>query len=115
GMEASTPAGRPPGGERARAAGARAPRPNPPILVLDEATSQVDSESERRIQEALDDVTRGRTTFVIAHRYSTIARADVTVVLKDGRIIASGRHEELVHTSPFYLALCETQFAGGRD
>ncbi len=103
------------GGQRQRIALARAILRDPPILVLDEATSQVDSESERRIQEALDDVTRGRTTFVIAHRYSTIARADIAVVLKDGRIIASGRHEELVHTSPFYLALCETQFAGGRD
>lgn len=99
------------GGQRQRIALARAILRDPPILVLDEATSQVDSESERKIQEAIEDMTRGRTTFVIAHRYSTIARADITVVLKEGRTIAVGRHEELLHTSPFYQALCETQFA----
>lgn len=99
------------GGQRQRIALARAILRDPPILVLDEATSQVDSESERKIQEALDDVIRGRTTFIIAHRYSTISRADVIVVLNEGRVVAVGRHADLLTTSPFYVALCETQFA----
>jgi ABC-type multidrug transport system fused ATPase/permease subunit len=99
------------GGQRQRIALARAILRDPPILVLDEATSQIDSESERRIQEAIEDVTRNRTTFIIAHRFSTIARADLTVVLNDGRIVATGRHADLVTTCPFYAALCQTQFA----
>jgi ABC-type multidrug transport system fused ATPase/permease subunit len=101
------------GGQRQRIALARAILRDPPILILDEATSQVDSESERKIQQALEDVTRDRTTFVIAHRFSTIARADVTVVLNEGRIVAYGRHAELLQTCPFYVNLCETQFANG--
>jgi len=99
------------GGQRQRLALARAILRDPPILILDEATSQVDSESERKIQEAIEDVTRNRTTFIIAHRYSTIAHADVTVVLNEGRIISQGRHAELMETCPFYVNLCETQFA----
>jgi ATP-binding cassette, subfamily B, bacterial MsbA len=99
------------GGQRQRIVLARAILRDPPILILDEATSQVDSESERKIQEALEDVTRNRTTFVIAHRFSTIARADITVVLNDGRIVGLGRHDELMQTCPFYAALVETQFA----
>jgi subfamily B ATP-binding cassette protein MsbA len=99
------------GGQRQRIALARAILRDPPILVLDEATSQVDSESERKIQEALEDVTRGRTTFIIAHRFSTIARADLIVVLNEGRIVGLGAHRELMSTCPFYVALCETQFA----
>lgn len=99
------------GGQRQRLALARAILRDPPILILDEATSQVDSESERKIQEALEDVTRNRTTFIIAHRFSTIARADVTVVLNEGRVISYGRHAELLETCPFYVNLCETQFA----
>jgi subfamily B ATP-binding cassette protein MsbA len=99
------------GGQRQRLALARAILRDPPILILDEATSQVDSESERKIQEALADVTRNRTTFIIAHRFSTIARADVTVVLNEGRIVSYGRHAELLETCPFYVNLCQTQFA----
>jgi ATP-binding cassette, subfamily B, bacterial MsbA len=99
------------GGQRQRLALARAILRNPPILVLDEATSQVDSESERKIQEALDDVTRDRTTFIIAHRYSTISRADLIVVLNEGRVVACGSHADLLVTCPFYVTLCETQFA----
>ena len=99
------------GGERQRVALARAILRDPPILILDEATSQVDSESERKIQEAMADVTRNRTTFVIAHRFSTIAHADRIVVLNEGRIVAAGRHEELLRSCPFYVSLCETQFA----
>jgi subfamily B ATP-binding cassette protein MsbA len=99
------------GGQRQRIALARAILRDPPILILDEATSQVDSESERRIQEALDDVTRGRTTFIIAHRFSTIARASRIVVLDAGRIVGRGQHDELLRTCPPYAALCKTQFA----
>lgn len=101
------------GGQRQRIAIARAILRDPPILILDEATSQVDTESERKIQEAMDDVTRGRTTIVIAHRFSTIARADRIIVLDAGRVVADGRHDKLLAENPFYVALCETQFAAG--
>jgi subfamily B ATP-binding cassette protein MsbA len=99
------------GGQRQRIVLARAILRDPPILILDEATSQVDSESEQRIQEALEDVTRDRTTFIIAHRFSTIARADLIVVLDAGRIIGLGRHEDLLNTCAFYGTLVKTQFA----
>ncbi|MEW6252061.1 MAG: ABC transporter transmembrane domain-containing protein [Planctomycetota bacterium] len=101
------------GGQRQRLVIARAILRDPPILILDEATSQVDSESEARIREALDDVTRNRTTFIIAHRFSTIARADLIVVLNEGRIVGEGRHDELLSTCPFYESLVRTQFAQG--
>jgi ABC-type multidrug transport system, ATPase and permease components len=73
--------------------------------------SQVDSESEQKIQQALAEVTRDRTTFVIAHRFSTIARADLTVVLNEGRVVGVGRHDELMESCPFYVTLVRTQFA----
>jgi len=101
------------GGQRQRIVLARAILRDPSILILDEATSQVDSESEQRIQEAMEDVMRDRTTFIIAHRFSTIARADVTVVLNTGRIVGVGRHAELLETCPFYVTLVKTQFAHG--
>ena len=99
------------GGQRQRIVLARAILRDPPIMILDEATSQVDSESERKIQEALEDVMRDRTTFIIAHRFSTIARADMIVVLNEGRIVGQGRHDELLQTCPFYVTLVKTQFA----
>jgi len=99
------------GGQRQRVALARAILRDPPILILDEATSQVDSESERKIQEALAELTRNRTTFIIAHRFSTIARADRIVVLNQGRIVGCGTHQELLRNCPFYAELCRTQFA----
>lgn len=98
------------GGQRQRLAIARAILRDPPILVFDEATSQVDADSERKIQEALDEVTVGRTTFIIAHRFSTIARADKIVVLDAGRIVGIGRHDELLAACPLYATLCRTQF-----
>lgn len=101
------------GGQRQRIVLARAILRDPPILILDEATSQVDSESERKIQEAMEDVMQNRTTFIIAHRFSTIARADLTVVLDAGRVVGVGRHEELAKTCPFYVTLVQTQFAQG--
>jgi len=99
------------GGQRQRIVLARAILRDPSILILDEATSQVDSESEQKIQEALEDVTRDRTTFIIAHRFSTIARADLTVVLDQGRIVGLGRHTDLLKTCPYYENLVRTQFA----
>jgi len=98
------------GGERQRLAIARAILRNPPILVLDEATSQLDAESERLVQEALERLMAGRTAFVIAHRLSTVRRADRIIVLDRGLITAIGRHEQLLESSALYRHLCELQF-----
>ena len=91
---------------------ARALLKNPPILILDEATSSLDTESERVVQKALDNLMIGRTSFVIAHRLSTILGADMIVVLNDGKIEAMGRHDELLSSSPTYKKLYEMQFGG---
>jgi ATP-binding cassette subfamily B protein len=97
------------GGERQRISIARALLTDPRILILDEATSSVDNETEREIQEALDNLTRGRTTIAIAHRLSTLRRADRLVVLEDGQIAAVGRHEDLMESSPTYVRLQQSQ------
>jgi ATP-binding cassette, subfamily B, bacterial len=97
------------GGERQRISIARALLTDPRILILDEATSSVDNETEREIQEALDNLTRGRTTIAIAHRLSTLRRADRLVVLEDGQITAVGRHEDLLENSPTYVRLQQSQ------
>lgn len=89
---------------------ARAMIQNAPMLVLDEATSSVDTRTEVLIQEAMDKLTQGRTSFVIAHRLSTIKNADVILVMKDGDVIESGRHEQLLSKGGYYAELYQSQF-----
>jgi subfamily B ATP-binding cassette protein MsbA len=98
------------GGERQRVAIARALLKDAPILILDEATSALDTESERVIQSALDTLMRGRTTFVIAHRLSTVRNADVILVIEGGRIVERGRHEELLSRDSLYRTVYLKQF-----
>jgi ATP-binding cassette, subfamily B, bacterial MsbA len=98
------------GGQRQRIAIARALLKNPAILILDEATSSLDSESERLVQEALDVLMQGRTTFVIAHRLSTVRRASRIVVLNEGAITEQGSHEELMAGGGLYKQLYDLQF-----
>jgi len=89
---------------------ARAMIQNAPLLILDEATSSVDTRTERIIQQAMDKLTVGRTSFVIAHRLSTIKNADIILVMKDGDIIESGSHDELLDRDGFYAELYNSQF-----
>ena len=81
------------------------------ILILDEATSSVDTRTEELIQSAMDNLMKGRTSFVIAHRLSTIKNADIILVMKDGDIIEQGSHEELLGQGGFYADLYNSQFA----
>ncbi|MGZ9234904.1 MAG: ABC transporter ATP-binding protein, partial [Anaerolineales bacterium] len=83
---------------------------DPRILILDEATSSVDTRTERLIQKAFDQLLEGRTSFVIAHRLSTIRNADIILVLRDGKIIERGRHDELLAREGFYYELYMNQF-----
>ena len=103
------------GGQRQRIAIARAILKDSPILILDEATSELDSESEMLVQRALSNLMVGRTAFVIAHRLSTIRRADKIVVIEDGRIAEVGTHQELLASSGTYARLYELQFADTDD
>ena len=84
---------------------------NPPMMILDEATSNVDTRAEELIQEAFNKLTKGRTTFVIAHRLSTIRNADLILVLKDGSIVEQGNHDSLLKKNGFYAELYNSQFA----
>jgi ATP-binding cassette subfamily B protein len=102
------------GGQRQRIAIARAILKNPPILLLDEATSALDAASERLVQKALDNAAQNRTTLVIAHRLATVQQADRIVVLEQGRIVAQGRHADLLLSSPLYAQLAALQFGEPR-
>ncbi|MDD2365346.1 MAG: ABC transporter ATP-binding protein [Desulfuromonadaceae bacterium] len=97
------------GGQRQRICIARALIKNAPILILDEATSALDTESERMVQKALDNLMTNRTTFVIAHRLSTVLHADKILVIENGSIIESGAHEELIKNGGLYSRLCSMQ------
>jgi len=97
------------GGQLQRIVIARAILRNPAILIFDEATSQVDAESEAKIHRAIEEIMQDRTSFIIAHRFSTVITADVIVVMDEGRIIAQGQHEELMQSCPLYQSLYETQ------
>jgi ATP-binding cassette, subfamily B, bacterial len=99
------------GGQRQRIAIARAILKDPPLLLLDEATSALDAQSEQLVQQALERLTRDRTTLIIAHRLSTVLRADRIVVMNQGRAVAVGRHAQLLQTSELYRRLAALQFA----
>ena len=99
------------GGQRQRIAIARALLRDTPILILDEATSSLDTAAERHIQDALDQLLRNRTTLVIAHRLSTIERADCILVMSDGRVLESGAHAELLAQRGVYAELHRLQFS----
>ena len=84
----------------------------PPMLILDEATSSIDTRTEIRIQSAFSKMMQGRTSFIVAHRLSTIREADVILVMKDGHIIEQGNHHNLLKKNGFYATLYNSQFTG---
>ncbi len=102
------------GGQRQRIAIARAFLMNPRVLILDDATASVDSQTERLIQKAMRDLSQGRTTFVIAQRFSTVQHADVILVLNEGRVVEQGSHKELLQRSGFYSEIVAKQLQGGK-
>ena len=89
---------------------ARAILANNPVLILDEATSSIDTRTEQRIQKAMDNLMKGRTSFIIAHRLSTIKDADMILVMKDGDIVEQGTHDQLLEKGGFYADLYNSQF-----
>jgi len=103
------------GGQRQRIAIARAVVRNPRILILDEATSSLDLEVERQVQAAMNRAMKGRTSFIIAHRLSTVRNADRIIVLDQGRIAEEGTHEQLIAAGGIYCRLHALQFRGGEE
>ena len=99
------------GGQKQRISIARVFLKNPPILILDEATSSIDTRTEVLVQDAFEELMKGRTSFIVAHRLSTIKNADQILVMKAGNIIERGTHEELLAQGGFYKQLYESQFA----
>ena len=99
------------GGERQRVGIARAIIKNPEILIFDEATSSLDSENETRVMEAINDVSKGKTTIIIAHRLSTVRDADKIIVMDKGQVVGEGTHDELLISSPVYKNLVEHQLS----
>ena len=97
------------GGQKQRLSIARALLKNSPIILLDEATSSLDAESENQVQQAISNLTKNKTTIIIAHRLSTIMNADTIFVLSNGEIVASGKHKELLNTSKIYKNLYDKQ------
>ncbi|MCP4370530.1 MAG: ATP-binding cassette domain-containing protein, partial [Deltaproteobacteria bacterium] len=106
--------GRLSGGEKQRICIARALLKDAPILILDEATSSLDTESEMLVQKALENLMKGRTTFVIAHRLSTISYAHRIVVIVNGKIVEEGKHDELLESHGEFHKLYQMQFANGK-
>ena len=101
------------GGQRQRLAIARALLMDPPILIFDEATSNLDNESELQVQQAIDRLLKGRTVFMIAHRLSTVFRSDVILVMDQGAIVERGTHKELLENGRIYRKLYDMQFSEG--
>jgi ATP-binding cassette subfamily B protein len=97
------------GGQAQRVAIARAVYTQPPVLLFDEATSSLDTESERAVQRNMEDLMRGRTTFVIAHRLSTVRHASLIIVLEQGRVVEQGTHDELMRRQGLYFYLASQQ------
>jgi ATP-binding cassette subfamily B protein len=103
------------GGQKQRIAIARAILRDAPVLLLDEATSALDAESERLVQEAVDEMARTRTTIIVAHRLATVKKADRIIVLEGGRIVAQGKHDDLVAEGGLYAKLARLQFTDGAN
>lgn len=101
------------GGQKQRIAIARAILRDAPVLLLDEATSALDAESERAVQTAVDTLSQGRTTLIVAHRLATVKKADRIIVMEGGRVVASGPHDQLVSEGGLYARLARLQFTDG--